>query len=123
AWKQLRLARERVAVPETMDMYVDAGEGHNDFLMCGALVMEALACFIASRESGYVVRPMGMVRGRHALIISTGDTTQAHDHGSSPATAASKPHADSVLSLDSAFQADKQAPCYLGHRPLCNSAK
>ena len=29
AWKQLRLARYRVPAPETMDVYVDSGEGHD----------------------------------------------------------------------------------------------
>jgi hypothetical protein len=42
-----------------MDMYVDPGEGHDDFLMSIALVTEALASFTAPPESGYV-RPRAL---------------------------------------------------------------
>ena len=52
AWKQLRLARERVPAPETMGRYVDPSEGHDDFLMSIALVAEALSSFVAPPESG-----------------------------------------------------------------------
>ncbi len=62
AWKQLRLARYRIPAPETMDMYVDAREGHDDFLMSIALVTEALASFTAPPESGYV-RPRALYEG------------------------------------------------------------
>jgi hypothetical protein len=62
AWKQLRLARYRIPAPETMDMYVDPGEGHDDFLMSIALLTEALASFTAPPESGYV-RPRAMYEG------------------------------------------------------------
>jgi hypothetical protein len=47
AWKQLRLARYRIPAPETMDCYVDASEGHDDFLMSIALCCEALSEFTA----------------------------------------------------------------------------
>jgi hypothetical protein len=59
AWKQLRLARYRVPAPETMDMYVDPSEGHDDFLMSIALLTEALSSFTAPPESGYV-RPRAL---------------------------------------------------------------
>jgi hypothetical protein len=62
AWKQLRLARYRIPAPETMDMYVDPGEGHDDFLMSIALVTEALSSFTAPPESGYV-RPRVLYEG------------------------------------------------------------
>jgi hypothetical protein len=62
AWKQLRLARYRVPAPETMDMYVDPGEGHDDFLMSIALVTESLSSFTAPPESGYV-RPRALYEG------------------------------------------------------------
>jgi hypothetical protein len=52
AWKQLRLARYRILVPETMTMDVEPSEGHDDFLMSIALVTEALASFVATPESG-----------------------------------------------------------------------
>lgn len=52
AWKQLRLARYRVPTPETMTMYVDAGEGHDDCLMSIALLTEALSSFVARRSRG-----------------------------------------------------------------------
>ena len=53
-WKQLRVARERVPALETMDRYVDPGEGHDDFLMSIALVTEALSSFVVPPESGSV---------------------------------------------------------------------
>jgi hypothetical protein len=56
------LARERVLAPETMDMYVDPGEGHDDFLMSIALLTEALASFTMPPESGYV-RPRALYEG------------------------------------------------------------
>jgi hypothetical protein len=62
AWKQLRLARYRIPAQEMMDRYVDAGEGHDDFLMSIALLTEALASFTAPPESGYV-RPRKMYEG------------------------------------------------------------
>ena len=66
AWKQLRLARYRIPAAETMDMYVDAGEGHDDFLMSIALVTEALASFTAPPDSSYVrPRPLYEGEGRY----------------------------------------------------------
>lgn len=62
AWKQLRLARYRIPAPETMDMYVDPGEGHDDFLMSIALLAEALSSFSAPPQSGYV-RPRALYEG------------------------------------------------------------
>ncbi|BCL79718.1 hypothetical protein ccbrp13_21830 [Ktedonobacteria bacterium brp13] len=41
-WKQLRLARYRIPGENLMDMYVDASEGHDDFLMSVALCAEAV---------------------------------------------------------------------------------
>jgi hypothetical protein len=41
-WKQLRLARYRIPGEHLMDMYVEASEGHDDFLMSVALCTEAV---------------------------------------------------------------------------------
>lgn len=41
-WKQLRLARYRIPGEHLMDMYVEASEGHDDFLMSVALCAEAV---------------------------------------------------------------------------------
>ena len=68
AWKQLWLVRYRIPAAETMDMYVDAGEGHDDFLMSIALLTEALASFVAPPESGYVSR--GRCMRRRAVLTS-----------------------------------------------------
>ena len=43
-------------------MYVDPGEGHDDFLMSIALLTEALSSFVAPPESGYV-RPRALYEG------------------------------------------------------------
>ena len=59
AWKQLRLARYRIPVPEIMNCSVAPTEGHNDFLMSIALVTEALASFSAPKDAGYV-RPRAL---------------------------------------------------------------
>lgn len=41
-WRQLRQARYRLPAPNTMDMYVDPAEGHDDFLISLALITEAV---------------------------------------------------------------------------------
>jgi len=41
-WKQLCQARYRLPAPDTLDMYVDPSEGHDDYLMSIALLAEAL---------------------------------------------------------------------------------
>lgn len=40
-WQQLRLARYRLPAPDTLDMYVDPVDGHDDFLISLALLVEA----------------------------------------------------------------------------------
>lgn len=40
-WQQLRQARYRLPAPDTLDMYVDPTDGHDDFLISLALLTEA----------------------------------------------------------------------------------
>ena len=63
AWKPLRLARYRILAPETMDFYVTATEGHDDFLISIALLIEALESFSALPEWGYVIRSKVLYEG------------------------------------------------------------
>jgi hypothetical protein len=57
AWRQLRLARYRVPGEELLDMFVPAGEGHDDFLMSIALCCEATREFAAPVQESLIVRP------------------------------------------------------------------
>ncbi len=41
-WQQLRQARYRLPAPDTIDMYVDPANGHDDFLISLALLTEAV---------------------------------------------------------------------------------
>lgn len=55
-WQQLQLARYRLPAPETMDIYVDPRDGHDDFLMSLALLTEALPDSVRPAASA-LVRP------------------------------------------------------------------
>jgi hypothetical protein len=54
AWKQLRLMRDTVPAPETMERYIDPSEGHDAVLMSMARLSQALSRFMAPLESGEV---------------------------------------------------------------------
>lgn len=54
---QLRRARYRLPAPETIDMYVPAEEGHDDFLMSIALLCEAMSGMVRPPTSSAIVRP------------------------------------------------------------------
>lgn len=56
-WKQLRLARYRIPAENCMDMYVNPGEGHDDFLLSVALCAEAVQDLQFSPSVSLVIRP------------------------------------------------------------------
>ncbi|GCF11219.1 hypothetical protein [Dictyobacter arantiisoli] len=56
-WKQLRLARYRIPGENSMDMYVDPGEGHDDFLMSVALCAEAIRDLQAQPLASQIIKP------------------------------------------------------------------
>ncbi len=53
--RQLRLARYRLPAAEVLDFYVDAAEGHDDFLMSLALLSEALTIITTPAASTLVL--------------------------------------------------------------------
>ena len=55
-WQQMRRARYRLPAPEVLDIYVDPGDGHDDFLISLALLTEGLATFTAPAAST-LIRP------------------------------------------------------------------
>ncbi len=55
--KQLRLARYRVPADNVLDMYVDPGEGHDDFLMSLALCGEAVREWTAPDVGAEIIKP------------------------------------------------------------------
>jgi hypothetical protein len=61
-WRQLRLARYRLVGPELLDMYVDPGEGHDDFLISLALLTETLDA-PGQPPAAVLIRPPGLYRG------------------------------------------------------------
>ena len=54
-WQQLKRARYRLPVPDTLDFYVDPSEGHDDFLISLALLCEALGTGIAPAASSLIL--------------------------------------------------------------------
>jgi hypothetical protein len=53
-WQQLRLARCRIPAPDTLDIYVDPADGHDDFLISLALLTSALASLTSPALSTFV---------------------------------------------------------------------
>lgn len=53
-WQQLRLARYRLPAPQTIDIYVDPADGHDDFLVSLALLCEAMRDFSTPATSTLV---------------------------------------------------------------------
>ncbi len=61
-WRQLKSARYRLPAPDTLDFYVDASEGHDDFLISLALLTEALQAVTTPAES-ILVHPARLYKG------------------------------------------------------------
>jgi hypothetical protein len=55
-WKQLCLARYRLPAPDTLDMYVDPVDGHDDYLMSLVLLAEAITSITPPAISS-IIRP------------------------------------------------------------------
>jgi hypothetical protein len=51
-WDELRAARRALAAHQTLNFYVPPGEGHDDFLMSLALVVEAARLAPVRRATG-----------------------------------------------------------------------
>jgi hypothetical protein len=62
-WSQIKKARFRLPVTETIDFYVEAGEGHDDFLISLALLTVAIERVIQPAASS-VIRPKKMYEGK-----------------------------------------------------------
>src|SRR5579885_1864249 len=56
-WQQLRRARYRLPAPDTLDIYVDPTEGHDDFLISLALLAEALKA-VNTPAVSTLIRPL-----------------------------------------------------------------
>ena len=56
-WQQLRRARYRLPAPDTLDIYVDPTEGHDDFLISLALLTEALKA-VNTPAVSTLIRPL-----------------------------------------------------------------
>ncbi|MDQ2887833.1 MAG: hypothetical protein M3Y39_17305, partial [Chloroflexota bacterium] len=56
-WQQVRKARYRLPEPETLDFYVDPGDGHDDFLCSLALLAEAVTTGASLPAISAMVRP------------------------------------------------------------------
>jgi hypothetical protein len=61
-WQQLSRARYRLPAPDTLDFYVERGEGHDDFLMSLALLTEAASDMLPPAAST-IVRPHRLYTG------------------------------------------------------------
>ena len=61
-WSQIKKARYRLPTAETIDFYVEADEGHDDFLISLALLTEAIKGIILPAASS-VIRPKRMYEG------------------------------------------------------------
>ncbi len=62
-WRQLKCARYRLPAPDTLDFYVDASEGHDDFLMSLALLAESLQNGMMRTAVSILVRPARLYIG------------------------------------------------------------
>ncbi len=62
-WSQIKKARYRLPVAETIDFYVEAGKGHDDFLISLALLTEAIEGMILPAASS-VIRLKKMYEGK-----------------------------------------------------------
>lgn len=62
-WSQIKKARYRLPMTETIDFYVEAGEGHYDFLISLALLIEAIERVIQPAASS-VIRPKKIYEGK-----------------------------------------------------------
>jgi hypothetical protein len=56
-WSQLRLARYRIPAEHMIDMYVDPGEGHDDFLISIALCAQAVQEFVPPITESLIIKP------------------------------------------------------------------
>ncbi len=61
-WQQLQRARYRLPAPDTLDFYVDPTDGHDDFLISLALLVEASGSVIPPAASS-LVRPLRLYSG------------------------------------------------------------
>jgi hypothetical protein len=61
-WHQLQRARYRLPAPDTLDFYVDPTDGHDDFLMSIALLVEATSSILPAAASS-LVRPVRLYSG------------------------------------------------------------
>ncbi len=57
-WQQVRKARYRLPEPETLDFYVDPGDGHDDFLCSLALLTEAVTGAVPAISACVRPRPL-----------------------------------------------------------------
>jgi hypothetical protein len=57
-WRQVRKARYRLPEPETLDFYVDPGDGHDDFLCSLALLTEAVPDVLPAISTCVRPRPL-----------------------------------------------------------------
>lgn len=62
-WSQLKKAKYALPAPETINFYVQPGEGHDDFLLSVALVGEAMQGMIRPVVERAVIRPRRMYGG------------------------------------------------------------
>ncbi|MDQ2884648.1 MAG: hypothetical protein M3Y39_01020 [Chloroflexota bacterium] len=61
-WLQLRNARYSLPAPDTLNFYVNAADGHDDFLCSLALLPEALSC-VTNPAASTIVRPIRLYGG------------------------------------------------------------
>lgn len=61
-WYQLRRARYRLPAPETLDIYVEPAEGHDDFLISLALLTEAIKA-VNTPAVSTLIRPLKLYEG------------------------------------------------------------
>ncbi len=61
-WSQIKKDRYRLPAAETIDFYMEAGEGHDDFLISLALLTEAIEGMILPAASS-VVKPKRLYEG------------------------------------------------------------